>query len=431
MDADVSHLQKFADVPYVIEAPASKGSLLGAAAAAVSKRVQVRFDDSRGVAPERYRAMVESIRADLKAGLSPKAGYGIGIYDASTRDPSAEMGRIHASMKVAGKFVSDLSASKGAFAAPFRTPDGIRCVVVGFRPDAPVPGILAMGTGRDDVKRQGLDDETFHRMTIIHESGHCLLGSSEAKADAFMALMVLRDPSFPKGALAAWANWREREEWTLAMPEDDHFTAKSVWAVLQRADALRADPAFRAMSVEEVAGVANAIVEEVGMGPAEQAEVSSVRRAIHEGVLSVAPKAGLREGAAPLGRWFVQNRDVPEFARIVDLHVEAQAGPKAVAPYEVRAGAFREAIGKLAASGDKVAAAMVRGYDTKPDANSDAAKEVASLHSADEGLVPYKFPRTAYQAKVVTAMGPSVPALRASLAVDEPEEEVVAAPGMR
>ena len=270
MDADVSHLQKFADVPYVIEAPASKGGLLGAAAAAVNKRVQVRFDDSRGVAPERYRAMVESIRADLRAGLSPKTGYGIGIYDASTKDPSAELGKIHPSMKVAGKLVGELSTTKGAFAAPFRTPDGIRCVVVGFKPDAPVAGILAMGSGRDDVKRQGLDDLTFHRMTITHESGHCLLGSSEAKADAYMALVMLRDPSFPKEALAAWANWREREEWTLAMPEDDHFTAKSVWAVLQRADSLRADPAFMAMSLEEVAGVANAIVEEVGMRPAEQ-----------------------------------------------------------------------------------------------------------------------------------------------------------------
>jgi hypothetical protein len=423
MDADAVHLQRFSDVPYVIEAPASKGGLLGAAASALARTgARVRIDEGRGMAPERYRGMIESIRRDLQANLSATPGYAIDVYDISNPDREGEVARIHHSLRGGGKIVHRIAAGKGAYASGFRTSDeAAHCIVVGLRPDVRTQAFLANGTGRAAVASGSLDEETFQRTAIVHEIGHCLLGASEAKADAFAMLMSLRDPGFDKATVAAWASWREREEWTLAVTEDDHNTAKALWAILERADELRADPAFRALDIEGIAGLAKAFVEERGFAPGEEAEVASVRRGIRAGVLSVAPRAGLKEGASPLFGWLRGHADIPAVGRIVALVDNALEGARPLPPFEARPGEFRAAIAALADKGDPVAKAIAKGYDAAPRTDTKEAREVASLHKGNalERLIPYRFPRTSLQARATARLGaaPPVAAMEAEDAV--------------
>lgn len=413
MDADVGHLERFTEVPYVIEAPASRGGMIrSAAAAALAKPgLRVRTDASRGLPPERYRAMIENVRADLEANLRKTPDYRISLVDLSRPDLGKELARIDDDFRGEGKGVANLAHARGAFASVFPHKGKGICLVVGLAPGFEMKRFLDIGTGKAGMARGGLDAETFHKLVVTHEVGHCLLGLSEAKADAFMALMALRDPAFPKETLQAWATWREQTEWTTPLTADNHFTAKSLWAVLERADALRADPAFRAMDIEGIAGLAKAIVEERGLRPGEEEEVSAVRRGIRAAVALVAPRAGREEGAMPLLPWLRAHADVPALARVAAVLDAAVSGARPMRPFEARPGELRAAVARLAAGGDRIAAAVASGFDQAPDTTSEHAHAVAAnqVGKANFGLVPYKLERTEFHARALALAPPPEP----------------------
>ena len=404
MDADVAHIHRFTDVPYVIEAPAAKVELAGAAASALAKRgLRVRMEPAAGMSARRYGAMVESIRKDIETRLKPREGYGIDVVDISRPDLEAELARADEVLRGGSKIVKGLLAKHGAFAGGYQsTARGVRCLVVGLSPEIGVERVLSSGSGADVTERSGLDDALFHRMSLTHEVGHCFLGSSEAKADAFAALRMLQDPSVTKESLAAWATWRERDEWTLAETSDDHYTAKAVWSVIERADALRTEASFRDMDFEGLANLADALVDGKGLTLAEEDEITSVRRGIVAGVRSVMPGAKVRDGAIPIIGWLKRHRDLPAVGRVLATIEGAVRGPKVLEPYQAEPGAFRKAVAALAASGDRIAAKVVAAYDKAPTAAEKAATHAeAHGNGTLEKAIPYRYAVTPFVSRVL------------------------------
>ncbi len=423
MDADVAALQRFSDAPYVIEAPAPQAGLANAAATALAKAgVRVSMKGPEGMAPSRYAGMIEQIRRTIEAELAPRRGYAIKVFDASARNESAELAKADPSLRREVGNLHKLVKARAAFSTGFDLKGGgAGCLVVGFKPDFPLSQLIDITTGVPGAPRMGLDDGLVHRMTLLHEVGHCLLGVSEAKADAFAALMLLRDPSFPKEALSFWATWREKLEWSTPELEDDHFTAKAVWSVIERSEALRADPAFATMGVEDMANLASELVDARGQTLPQELEAVASRRAIRAGIAAVEPRAAKGIGFEPLAEWLVRHQDIPEAARLLGLQANLAEGAGAMAPFESEPGSFREALGDLARGGDPVASAMAKAYDATPRPSAGGHQVPTFV-----AKIPYRYGQTPFTARAV-AFDPACDVRLPEMAREEPAPRV--APG--
>lgn len=322
MDADVSALQRFADVPYVIESAAPELPLARAAQMNAGAGLDLRIDDSRGVTPEHYRRIVEQIRRQLAADpVSRKEGYRIEIFDRSVPDPAAEARRVDRRLPGFAASFEKL-ADTGANANAYRTSaTSASCMVVGWKPGDSASAVMGRIVGEPHADTGGMDADQFHRHGLYHEIGHCLLGGSEAKADTFAALMMLRHTDIPMDALTALAGFRELAETTSPDPNDDHFVAASLWRVVQIGDQLRASDRFMAMDIGEIATVAEAIGDRFASMPDETRGIRSFRAAFNHAAQAkvhyVLQPGGLRP--TDFQGWLVANAKIPEFGRIVAL----------------------------------------------------------------------------------------------------------------
>lgn len=322
MDADVSALQRFADVPYVIESAAPELPLARAAQMNAGAGLDLRIDDGRGVTPEHYRRIVEQIRRQLAADpVSKKEGYRIEIFDRSVPDPAAEARRVDRRLPGFAASFGKL-ADTGANANAYRTSaTSATCIVVGWKPGDSASAVMGRIVGEPHADTGGMDADRFHRHGLYHEIGHCLLGGSEAKADTFAALMMLRHTDLPLDALTALASFRELAETTSPDPNDDHFVAASLWRVVQIGDRLRADDRFMAMDIGGIAGVADAIGDRFASMPDEMRGIRSFRAAFNLAAQAevhyVAESGGLRP--TDFQGWLIANAKIPEFGRIVAL----------------------------------------------------------------------------------------------------------------
>jgi hypothetical protein len=83
--------------------------------------------------------------------------------------------------------------------SPARGPKATVCLVIGPPPGQDAHDVAVgfveemLGTTVAFKSGSGITDETWHRFALWHEVGHCLLGSSEAKADAFGVLKTVSE----------------------------------------------------------------------------------------------------------------------------------------------------------------------------------------------------------------------------------------------
>jgi hypothetical protein len=429
MDADVSHLQKFADVPYVIEAPASKSRAASAAAQALGG-VQVRFDDTRPLPKGRYGAIVESVRAQINEDLRPDGKWRIDVFDRSAKDLTQEGRRIDRTLSGFRKSLG--TGAEGAFAQPFpvntTAPGQLKgCIVVGFPASTDPRQMMSAALRGAPVPMQGLTAEKFHRHSLWHELGHCLLGNSEARADTFASLMALRHNLFGKDTLATLASWREVNEWTTPQLDDEHFIAASLWEVVSRADALQADKRFMAMGIEEIAGLAKTMSDRFSLGPEAIRDAVSMRRAFYVAAAlphHLVPGPGGKRVKGDLQAWGAAHSDIPEIARMDTVSLNLLNGAKPLQAFAHDMKALRARLDALVASGDPTAKAMVASLDRPAPAHR---------HDPDfEAEIPYRFKATDYARQVLSLASGARLDAAAKDAVADPEPELASlGPGPR
>lgn len=380
MDADLPDLRRFAQVPYAIEAPASLGLGAAAAAAAGARTIGVTLDP-RGLDMVRYRGLLDRLRGEI-GGLRTTA-YRISVLDRTAPDLEAEGRGVDRSLAA----LPEILAAQGkptAFAGTYRGRQGIGCAIAGFPPGYDHAARLSGPVGRP-IPLRGIDPEGFHWFALRHELGHCLLGASEARADAFAALMGLRDGSLDRGRLAVLAAYREAEEWLSPDPDDDHFSSASLWGIVRRTEALAADPRIKAMGVERVAELARDAADRLGLDRRAVEEAKAVRRgALAARALHPAGPEGLGGFVA----WARSHPGVPALARLAAAMENLAAGAGPMPPFAPDAMALRAALAGLAHSGDRTAAAMLRGMSA-PRVPKGARPEFAQSIPLARGYAPF------------------------------------------
>lgn len=323
----------------------------------------LRIDDSRGVTPEHYHRIVENIRGQLAADpVSRKEGYRIEIFDRAVTKPMVEARKIDRTLHGFARSFGELEDS-GPNANAYRTSaKTAACIVVGWKPGQTASAVMAEPLGLPHAETGGMDAVSFQKIGLYHEIGHCLMGGSEAKADTFAALMMLRHTDLPVSALTALATFRELSEFTTPDPDDDHFIAASLWRVVEIADQLRASERFMSMDMGEIASVASTIGDRFASMPDEIRSIRSFRSAFNKAaeakVHYVPEPGGLR--ATDFQGWMVSNARIPEIERVIELsRFLAGAGGK-VERAQFDPQRVRKALSGLSDLGDPTAKKLLR-----------------------------------------------------------------------
>lgn len=363
MDAvDFQTLQKFAETPFVIEAPVT-ASAYAAKAAAILGGARIKVHPE-GSAPKAYTNALDGVRKQVATEFKGVGGR-IEFLNLAEKDLEKEVRRIDRSLANASDFVAETVASRGAFA--FGIKDSARrpvCIVVGPHPDMTAQDFFA-GFIEEAVEAHGVDDEAMQRTIMWHELGHCLLGVSENKADTFAALMTIRHLNNPN-IIPLLASWREYDEWTRPEWSGDYFISKTLWSLQKIESKLRHSAKFMSMSVREIASLAEEVAAQFGPS---KAEIEHRRRfrgalaAIHGLKAHYVPaRGGVKK--VDVDEWMSSHADnVPEFRRLQSLKNNLQFGAIALQPFEVEASRFRNAMKKIAKTGDRSALAFLNRYE--------------------------------------------------------------------
>ncbi len=381
MDLDVPALQRFAEP--------------GDAARAAGTRTRLGASiDPKGLSTERYRELIERFRAAV-ADRIPQAGYAIVVLDRTAPDLPEDGRKAFPGGKASYASLLSFPGYDGAFAWPYDHRGGRGCVVTGFMPDYDISSRLSRPLRGAPVATGTLDAEAFHWFSLAHELGHCILGESEAVAETFAVLLALHEERLTPDQLVVLARHREADEWTNAEALDDHFVTAPVREVLRRSRALRADAAFMAMSVEEVAALARDVAGRYGEGPDEIAGAQAVRSAL----LAVASLPDAGDDATPGGAgagfaaWVRAHADQPALRRLDRVLTALAAGGAPLPRFRLDVKGFRKAMAGLAGDGDAEAAVALEAMDKAsaqprpeirpwraiPLANMPAGLDIASL----------------------------------------------------
>lgn len=122
--------------------------------------------------------------------------------------------------------------------SPAFGPKATICIVVGPSPEQSAHEVAVgfaeeqLGAPIDFKPGPGITDETWHRFSVWHEVGHCLLGSSEAKADSFGLLKTVADSgqiNFLDDLIAV----RELME-RISTPIDEHIISPTLRQLIAR-----------------------------------------------------------------------------------------------------------------------------------------------------------------------------------------------------
>ena len=335
-------------------------------------RPYVASIDPAGLPVERYRALLQRFRDAIDDRI-PSSGYRIEVLDRTAPDLAAEGRKAFEKNPAYARWLAD--PAEGAFYQPRRTADGPACAIVGFAPGYDVRGRLARPVRGGRVETGTLDVETFHWFALMHELGHCLLGDSEARAETFAALMGLHEERVSRDELGVLARYREADEWTNPDAADDHFVSAPVWEVLRRAPALKADPAFMALSVEKVASLARSVADRYAPGRMGVLESQAVRRSLAEASRSDM-YAEAPDPTAAFRGWVKAHVDVPVLARYDGALSALEAGGGVPPRWTLDLNGFRDAMIRLALTGDRTAAKVLAAL-RYPDAAESAVPDFA------------------------------------------------------
>jgi len=356
-------ITKFADTPFVIEAPITASNYAARAAKILNgARIKVNTSDL-GEVP--YRNALDGVRKQVENEFAGSKDR-IEFFDMSQKDFKKEAKRIDKSLvREADGFREEVDERGAVTFGVMGSSAKPICVVVGPRPNQSVREFFHDEDGEMDIS--GVSREDLYKSIFWHELGHCLLGGSENKADTFSALMTIRHSDNRK-ILPMLATWRELDEWSSPEFGGDYFISKTLWNILAVEDRLRNSPKFMSMGMKEIASLANELAEEFGLSNEEIEHRRHFRVSLNEignmkahyipvesGVQRVAPEDWVTYHA----------QTIPEFARLKTLSNNLMFGAVTLKPFETNSNGFKSILKEMSKGGDKTASAMLRDY-TKP-----------------------------------------------------------------
>lgn len=363
MDAvDLQVIQKFVEVPFAVEAPASAADHL-ARASAMLAGMRVRIDtDNMGDVP--YRKALNDIRKQVETEFAYDAKR-IEFFDLSEKQPVKEAIRIDLTMAKFADGLRPRAAREGAFTVETKDVfDEPLCVVVGPSPSMTAKQYFA-GSADVPVSMSGVDDETMHRVAMWHELAHCMIGASENTADVFAALMEIRHSKNDK-IVPTLAAWREFDEMTNPALTGDRAVSTTLWSLHKIEGKLRKGKKFMTMGAKEIAGLATEIVAEFGPGKEQRAHVKRFRAAMN-GVAAMKAHYLPVDGGVKtvtLDEWIAARaKSVPEFKRFESVLKAIKGGAQPLEPQFVDVESFATTMKKLVADGDPTASAFLGFYE--------------------------------------------------------------------
>lgn len=308
-----------------------------------------------------YGAMVRDIQAQVDREFPGR----IHLVDRS-KPVEAELSEIAGLTGKPLKTSETFIISGDPHTSPAFGPKATVCLVIGPHPELDAHGMsvgfaeemlgskIAFAVGAD------VTDETSHRFSLWHEVGHCLLGSSEAKADAFAVLKTVAESgklNFLDGLIAV----RELME-RISTPIDDHIISPTLRKLSDRyAGGAVADDGSR--SLRELAGTADQLPT-----PIEAATIllrnrlaltrfDEKTRGFNARAEFLVP---VKEGfvATDFRGWIKASASIPEIARIGQLIDYLEADPATrgrLSPAVIDHTVSARAVRALARAGDPVA----------------------------------------------------------------------------
>ncbi|MGY3582207.1 hypothetical protein ACVIGB_000868 [Bradyrhizobium sp. USDA 4341] len=250
--------------------------------------------------------------------------------------------------------------------SPAFGPKATVCIVVGPPPQQNAHDVAVgfaeeqLGSPIDLKKGSGVTDETWHRFAVWHEVGHCLLGSNEAKADAFGAMKTIADTN-QVNILDDLIVVRELME-RISTPLDEHIISPTLRQLPKRYSGNPSVDAGR--SLREIAQIVDKLQTPIDAwtilfrnrlamthfdGKQRDFNVAQVRFLVP-----------VKEGfvATNFHGWLKASTALPEVARIEQLIGYLSADPAArevPGPFAVDRAASGKAVTALAGAGDPVA----------------------------------------------------------------------------
>lgn len=392
-------LDRLASAPYVIEAPAApsdvREGVVKAMAARGAKTSFIETPNGKGVLDVgTYRDTMKEVRSHLKADLPANPDYTIEFVDL-TANPKTEIGRLAgltSQDKLIRREMREGFKAGGVSHNLDRKGGGRVCFVSPFSQKVNVDKLLELMTGVQ-VDRGDMTNADFHRQVAWHEVGHCLLGASEHKADAFAALMTIRF-SNNEGMLLRWAMWREATELQTKDIMDDHDTSKGIWNIVRMQDKLRGSPDFMKLDINGIAALASAISEKTDFSLDEQIAMREVRVA-----LAIADAKKVHYLPGPKGfkptdtaGWLRANRDTfAPVGRLFDLVEALEDGRDPGNPKPLDRAAFKRAMADLAKTGDPTAKEILKGMAMLGPAARKILTEDKQMKAKEDARIPLKF----------------------------------------
>lgn len=346
-----SILRKFCKGGVVLE---GRGAKLAAAAFAIASLTAVapqaeampRYKPAEIKVP--YREILKDVRSQVEAEFPGQ----IFIVD-RLADPRSEAARLAKVVGVPSRFrgVDPEPLTGSAHSRPFEGTRKTVCVVVGAEPWISSNEINGLPPNMS-VNMGALDDVSTYRAVLWHEIGHCIMGASEARADAFGALKMMVELKSTK-MVETLAVTRELSEWLGPIGDDHHISPalRSVMTSYGTAEFMGGKH-----SLKELANIAKSIPEP------DVERITAVRDALWRTHVSVDQRyfVPVKEGyvATTMFNWIRASSSVPEFKRISELldYLAADPGSRVFpAPFVANDAVSAQAIDDLAAAGDPVA----------------------------------------------------------------------------
>jgi hypothetical protein len=347
-----SALREFAKGGVVLE---GRGAKLAAAAFAIAS-LTVAAPQAEAMPRHRpvdvkipYQEILNEVRSQVEAEFPGQ----IFIVD-RTADPRVEAARLAKIVGVPAKFggVDPEEMTGSAHSRPFEGTHKTVCLVIGAEPWISSNEINGLPADMP-AKMGALDEANAHRQVFWHEVGHCLVGGSEHKADAFGALKMMTEL---KGTttVETLTVTRELSEW-LGPPGDGHLISPALRGVLITYG--NSEFMGRKHSLKELAGIAKAIPAPDLKHTARVRDALARTRVAEDQRYFVPVKEGF-VSTSLLG-WIRASSSVPEFKRMTELAdyltSEDPTTRTLPVPFVADPKASASAIAALAAAGDPIA----------------------------------------------------------------------------
>ncbi len=384
MDLPPPSMHAYADVPAVVQARGAQSPLLVDAVKALSDARALTITLPRAPAPAvtggdlpneplavepiaevDYDRLIQGMRTRIVKEVPTISGFGIKVLDNGGPGAVSDAKRQFGADSLAARSFVEYYHLKGN--SPFSSfvevnANSAACVIM------PAPPAMTMADFKQTayggrINTGSATARDFQGWVGNHELGHCLLGPDETSADVFGMLVMIHDGA-PRDLIASVAALRESNELLSRNNNDDYFVTAAAGWLARNYDRIRADKVFMASDMKGIAQTAKGVSDKFRIDDMTKSDHKLVRLMLV--AAQSLPSHTVRdldgkERSVDFDGWLQAHaREVPLFARVLDLKHRLQDGPSNLPkPFTVDGGGTMAAVAAMAQAGDATAKAML------------------------------------------------------------------------